>query len=76
MLNTFYYNQKLEILVNSGFEMAVITEVFGNSEHHLLQQTTGNPSSQFENAVHGVLTLDWYNNVIYHDLPSVIALIA
>jgi hypothetical protein len=69
MLNSFYYNQKLENLVNSDFKMAIISEVLGHSAHHLLQQTTGNPSSQFENAVHGGLILDWYNNVIsviYH----------
>jgi hypothetical protein len=56
--------------------MAVIAKVFGNSEHDLSQQTTGNPNSQSENAFHDGLTLGWCNNVIYCDLPSVIALIA
>lgn len=42
MLNTFYYKQKLENLLNSDLEMAVVAGVFGNSEHNLSQQTTGN----------------------------------
>jgi hypothetical protein len=37
--------------------MADVADVFVNSEDNLSQQT-GNPNSQFENAVHDGLTLE------------------